>query len=68
MEIDNYSSVQRPASFPAGSTNVSRAPAREERQREDKEPETTANAAPAPATEEQFRPSAPRGSILDISV
>ncbi len=70
MEVDNYSSVQRPVSFPSGQSTVAKSPASDRRDTDEPRRESTIPAASAATgdEEESFNPSAPRGSLLDISV
>lgn len=68
MEIDSYSSVQRPVSFPAGQTTVAKSPSNERRETNEPRQESTIPAAAQGDAEPTFDRSAPRGSLLDISV
>jgi hypothetical protein len=68
MEIDSYSSVQRPVSFPSGQSSVAKTPSNERRDTNEPRRESTVPAAAQSDSEAEFDPSAPRGSLLDISV
>lgn len=68
MEVDSYSSAQRPVSFPSGQTPVAKAPANERRDTAEPRRESTIPAKTQGGTEVEFNPSARRGSLLDISV